>query len=94
MEQEKQKNESKTKWNWKILILSIVLYYIIEISLSFLFPALSININRFYIALISLVVAIYFYQTRKNRKELKKDLILVSVAGLTITVLLTLAYLL
>lgn len=92
MDQE-PKVEVKTKWNWKVLILSIVVYYSVEIGLAFLLVALESHMDRVYKMLIALVAAIYFYQTRKEKQDLKKDTIVVSIVGIIIAGLLALSYL-
>jgi len=94
MEQEIQKTETKIKkWNWKVFVLSVVVYYVVEIALSFLLLILSSNMDRVYKILVALVGALYFYQTRKEKVELKKDVVWVSVAGVITVILLVLSYL-
>lgn len=86
-------SEVKIRWNWKVLILSIVVYYSVEIGLSFLLIAMESHMDRAYKLLIALVAAIYFYQTRKEKKNLKKDTIVVSIVGVIIAALLVLSHL-
>ncbi len=72
--EEKIKTETKSKYNYKVIALSIVIYYMVEIGLSLLLFIFSLHISSNYLIIIAGITAIYFYNTRKDKKYLKKKI--------------------
>lgn len=58
-----------SKKNWKVMGLSVVVYYIsvLTINYTIYFSGVGYTSYRFYSGLISLIIAIYFYQNYKYK---------------------------
>ena len=82
------------RFDWKLLGLSILVYYIIVMSINIILSFVEVEYKqyKFYSLVASVIAAIYFYQTRKEKGVRKKDLIWVGIVGVIVATLMILSY--
>lgn len=87
--------KANKKFNWKFFGLSVAVYYItiMSINITLSFAEVDYKQYRFYSLVASIIVATYFYQTRKEKGIAKKDLIWISIVGVIVSAITILSYL-
>ncbi len=77
--------QKKAKINWKVFLMAIGVYYLAIASLIILLALFKSHMENIYRSFISFIIALYFYQTRKDQVNFnKKDIIGIGIYGLII----------